>query len=111
MNVLRLDSAQSHNRRDKDMVQLLVVLVVYVGISLIGRNTREIIYLKDQSIESSEDGARLNIFIPVPNNDNACERVNREEGFDEGLPHYQPTGTYTSKKLVQTAIVLTCAVR
>lgn len=85
MDMLHLGPSQRHGRRHPHVVELLGVLVEHVRVAFGDGDVGDFVDLVDEVVERGEDGAGLDVFVVVPGDDDAGERVEFEEGFDECL--------------------------
>lgn len=80
--MLRLNTSGRNSTRDEDVVQLLVEVAVYVGVSLDGRNASEFVDLKDEIVKGGENGASLNKFVPIAGEDDVRGAVQFIQGLE-----------------------------
>ena len=86
MNMLDLRSSLFNRLRDKDMIQLLRVLVKDISVSLHGVETRDFVEFTENVSERCEHGTSLCEFVEVTGYDDVRIRVEVEERFNESLP-------------------------
>ena len=85
MDMLHFGPSQRHSRRHPHMIELLGVLVEDVRVAFGDGDVGDFVDLVDDVVECCEDRARLHVFVVVSGDDDAGERIEFEERFDEGL--------------------------
>lgn len=115
VDVLHLDFTLSDRGRDKDMVELLLVVVEHVRVTLDRGDVRELVDLRDEALEGGEGRAGLYELVKVACDDDVRVRVECEKRFEECL---RPTIVSTSirgggegREWELTATTWTCVVR